>query len=342
MVARLKLLLVCTSLVAAGLTPYLYVLRGLVTPVAYFAPTEVHRLSPGEVWYVLQGNASGETGGGTVVRQLFANRALLAERTKWLRKHVAGQFGAGQGTHADPVGAGSPTGARQPGSGASLALAGAAGLALVAARRPVWTATAAMGAAGAAIFAMAYGKYPDGDRYLLPLETLLALGVGAAAAAGAAGLQRLLPEGGGARVVGAVIGLAMGSYWALSLGVLAGTTTFTRGGYVHHTLHNLAGVEPRAIACSWWASAWGWWYAQYVDGHRPDVTVIAKGPDDCLRDVVPREFGKRPVYLPALTDAARNSEFVFAPSRDLWLVVGRRAPPAEGPDERQEGSNSRW
>ena len=58
------------ALFLAGLTPYLYVVRGLLLPVAYFAPTDVRRLTRGEVWYVLQGNASGETGGGAIVAAL--------------------------------------------------------------------------------------------------------------------------------------------------------------------------------------------------------------------------------------------------------------------------------
>jgi hypothetical protein len=330
---RFRLLAACTALVALGLTPYLYVVRGLVVPVAYFAPTDVHRLARGEVWYVLQGNAAGETGGGDIVRRLFADRALLAARTAWLWRHLAGQFGL---------------------AGPLCVVAGIGGLALVAAARLRWTATALLGAAGAAVFAMAYGKYPDGDRYLLPLETLLALGLATLVASAAAALQWVLRRAAVAPVVGqiagAAAGLGLGAYWAFSLGVLAGATNFTRGGYVHHTVHNLAGVEPNAVVCSWWASAWGWWYAQFVDGHRPDVTVVAKGPDECVRDIVPAEFGRRPAYVPAASDGVRRAPYVFFPSRDLWLAVAPRAPLGDGavlkgPDDKlylYEGGRRRW
>lgn len=238
---RGHLLIGCVALVSVGLSPYLYVLRGLVTPVAYFSPADVHRLSRGEVWYVLQGNAAGETGGGDVIRQLFADRGLLLTRARWLWQQVAGQYGV---------------------AGPALAVAGLAGLALFGVRRAAWTGTALLGAGGAAVFAMAYGKYPDADRYLLPLEILIALGIAAAAAGVAVALHRALGSARlGARVAGAALGLLLGGYWATSLGVLAGTTDFTRGGYVHHTVHNLAGVDRGAVVCSWWASAWGWWYA---------------------------------------------------------------------------------
>ncbi|HEU5316637.1 MAG TPA: hypothetical protein VFX49_11045, partial [Chloroflexota bacterium] len=196
-----------------------------------------------------------------------------------------------------------------------------------------------------------YAKYPDADRYLLPLEALLALGLGTLAASLAAALASLLPGAGLApRVAGAAAGLALAVSPAFSLGVLSAQSDLTRGGYVHHTIHNLGGVERGAVVCTWWSSAWGLWYAQRVDGVRPDVTVIPEGPDDCVRDVLPQEFGRRAVYLPALTDSARRSEFVFFPSRDLWLAVARGAPLgpgslAKGPDDRiylVDGGRRRW
>ena len=327
---RARLLLGCALLCGIGLLPYVYVLRGLVTPVAYFSPADVHRLSRGEAWYVLQGNASGETGGGAIVRDLIADPAQLRLRTVWLWRNLAGQFGVW---------------------GEALAAAGAAGYLLVLWRRPAWAAGALLGSGAAAVFAMSYGKYPDADRYLLPLESLQALGLAALAGAGLTRLsgwlrRPVLPS----RVAGAACGLALGAYWSFALGVLAGGTSFTRGGYDYFTVFNLEGVEPHAVVCTWWAAAWGWWYAQYVDGHRPDVDVVSKGPDDCVRDVLPAQFGRRPVYIPALTDRVRASDFVFFPSRDLWLAVARRAPLVDGallkgPDERiflYSGDERRW
>ncbi|HEV2126026.1 MAG TPA: DUF2723 domain-containing protein [Chloroflexota bacterium] len=320
----------CLALVAAGLLPYLYVIRGWFVPVPFFSPGEVHRLTRSDIWYVLQGNATGETGGGDVIRQLFADRSLLLGRTHWLWRQLAGQFGL-----AGPV----------------LAAAGIAGLLVLVRRRPLWTATALAGALAAAVFAMSYAKYPDADRYLLPLEALLALGLSTSFAGSASWLARhCAGRARLARILGSAGGLILGCYWALSLGFLAGSTNFTRGGYVHHTLHNLQGVERNALVCSWWASAWGWWYAQYVDGHRPDVALVPKGPDDCLRDVVPAALGRRPVYLPAMTETTRRSDVAFFPSRDLWIAVGRRGALnsgalLKGPDERifyYDGAQRHW
>lgn len=309
----------CLVLAAVGLSPYLYVIRGLRQPVAFFSPSEVRRLGREDVWYVLQGNATGETAGGRVVLELLADPARLRDRAAWLTAQLRAQFG--------PL-------------GSVLLPAAALGLAALATWRARWVVTSLAGSLGAALFAMAYGKYPDADRYLLPLELLLALGLATIVALALHALARPLRNTPAlARGSGALAGLVLGGYCAFGVGVLAGTSDFTRGGYVYHTLHNLDGVEQNAVVCSWWASAWGWWYAQYVDGHRRDVTLIPQGPDDCVRDVLPEFFGRRPVYVPALTPKVRDSEYVFFPSRDLWLAVARRAPLSDGalmkgPDER--------
>jgi hypothetical protein len=76
-----------------------------------------------------------------------------------------------------------------------------------------------------------------------------------------------------------------------------------------------------------------------VDGHRPDVRLVPKGPDECARDVVPQEFGRRPVYLPGLTEKVRAGDYAYFPSRDVWLAVGPRVALRDetllkGPDER--------
>jgi hypothetical protein len=312
------------ALVAAGVAalgaalPYVWVLRGLWRPVPLFAPDAVQLLSAADVWYIVQGNASGEAAGGRVVLDLIADPARLAERGAWLWRHLTSQFGP---------------------AGGALSIVGAASLIHLAVRQPVWTLTSMGGAGAAALFAMAYGKYPDADRYLLPLEVLVALGIGLATG----GIARQLADGLGplpktSRLAGLALGVVFAGYWGFSVSRLAEATSYTRGGYVHYTLANLEGVQHGAVVCSWWTSAWGWWYARYVDGHRPDVTVVPKGPDECLRDVVPAHFGRRPVYLPALTAAMRASEYAFFPSRDLWLAVAVREPLVDGalvkgPDE---------
>jgi hypothetical protein len=121
--------------------------------------------------------------------------------------------------------------------------------------------------------------------------------------------------------------------------VLASVKTSTRGAYLYFTVANLESVQPNADVCSWWPSAWGWWYAQYVDGHRRDVSLVPQGPDDCVKSVLPQDFGKRAVYVPAITDGVKKAPYVFFPSRDLWLAVAPSRPLVEGallkgPDEK--------
>jgi hypothetical protein len=310
---RMRLIAACAALAVAGLAPYVYVLRGLVWPVAYFSPTDVHRLTRGEAWYVLQGNAEGETGGGRIVLSFLADHNAVHIRTLWLWRNLVGQFGIW---------------------GTALTVLGIAGVLLLLWRQPGWTLGALIGGLGAALFAMAYGKYPDGDRYLLPLETVLALGAATVLAEALGALDRLLQAVRALRPVvrpaGVLFGAGFAAYALFSFGVLAGQTQFTRGGYVYFTLFNLDAVQPDAVVCTWWASAWGWWYAQYVDGHRMDVALVPKGPDDCVRDVVPDQFGRRSVYIPALTDKVKASDYVFFPSRNLWVAVARRTPLADG------------
>jgi hypothetical protein len=232
-----------------------------------------------------------------------------------------------------------------------LFVVGVVGLALLVRRFPALVSTALLGSLAAALFAMSYAKYPDADRYLLPLETLIAIGLGTSVAAFAGRAGPLLEPFRPLATVSGLAGLAMVLlYFTASFTLLGARTSLTRGGYVHHTVFNLEGAQRDAVACSWWASVWGLWYAQYVDRVRPDIAVVPKGPDDCLRDVLPAEFGRRPVYFPALTEQMRRSEYVFFPSRDMWLAVARSAPLTpgvllKGPDERIfyfDGTRRRW
>ncbi|MEK6719138.1 MAG: DUF2723 domain-containing protein [Chloroflexota bacterium] len=64
----------------------------------------------------------------------------------------------------------------------------------------------------------------------------------------------------------------------------------------------LAAFAPDAVVVSWWSYSTALWYAQHVDGRRPDLWVV----DDRTRldqnlgdviDVIDANFGTRPVYL---------------------------------------------
>ena len=64
----------------------------------------------------------------------------------------------------------------------------------------------------------------------------------------------------------------------------------------------LAELQPNAVVLSWWSFSTPLWYAQLIEGRRPDITVI----DDRTRldehqgeltDVIDANLGTRPVYV---------------------------------------------
>jgi hypothetical protein len=99
----------------------------------------------------------------------------------------------------------------------------------------------------------------------------------------------------------------------------------------------LAALPPEAVVVSWWSMSTPLWYARWVEGRRPDVTIIDDRDivDEGLRNVagaIDLHLGERPVYvirlsrdLPALEEAyvLERVEGIPAPS-DLHRVVSRR------------------
>jgi hypothetical protein len=66
--------------------------------------------------------------------------------------------------------------------------------------------------------------------------------------------------------------------------------------------HVMDTIEPNAVIVSWWSFSTALWYAQCVEGQRPDVAII----DDRTRldenlggldDVIDANLGRRPVYV---------------------------------------------
>jgi len=80
----------------------------------------------------------------------------------------------------------------------------------------------------------------------------------------------------------------------------------------------LPALEPNAVLVTWWSYSTPLWYAQFVDGKRPDVFVV----DDrtmidqhlgTADEVIARYLGQRPVYVIRLPDdlAALEARYVL-------------------------------
>ena len=93
------------------------------------------------------------------------------------------------------------------------------------------------------------------------------------------------------------------------------------------TAHALDVMEPNAAIVSWWSYSTPLWYAQRVQGQRPDIAII----DDrtrldenlgSLTDVIDANLGKRPVYVIRLDP---NEIRLLADRYELEYIDGRDA-----------------
>ncbi len=81
----------------------------------------------------------------------------------------------------------------------------------------------------------------------------------------------------------------------------------------------LARLEPDPVVISWWSYSTPLWYGRWVEGRRPDMTIIddrtmlddhlglpgcrdSAEPNRCMMDVIDGYLGTRPVYLIRLDD----------------------------------------
>ena len=105
------------------------------------------------------------------------------------------------------------------------------------------------------------------------------------------------------------------------------------------TAHALDVMEPNAAIVSWWSYSTPLWYAQRVEGKRPDIEII----DDRTRldenlggltDVIDANLGKRPVYVirtdpNEVRQLAGLYDLEYIDGRDartLTRVIGRKGP----------------
>lgn len=99
-------------------------------------------------------------------------------------------------------------------------------------------------------------------------------------------------------------------------------------------------LEPNAVVISWWSYSTPLWYAQLVEGRRPDIVIV----DDRTRldqdlgsvaDVIEANLDHRPVYLmretlATIPDLAQRYDIEYLTTEDQGLlihVLRRRASP---------------
>jgi len=103
--------------------------------------------------------------------------------------------------------------------------------------------------------------------------------------------------------------------------------------------HALAEMEPGAVIVSWWSYSTPLWYAQRVEGRRPDLVIIDdrtrldQGLGD-LTTVIDAHLGKEPVYV--IRDDPTEIELLASryelepidglDARSLTRVIGLREP----------------
>ena len=105
------------------------------------------------------------------------------------------------------------------------------------------------------------------------------------------------------------------------------------------TDHVLSTMAPDALIVSWWDYSTPLWYAQRVEGRRPDLTIVDdrtrldEGLGD-ITDVIDANLGHRPIYvirddpdeIVLLAARYQLDPIDGADARDLTRIVARREP----------------
>jgi hypothetical protein len=217
------------------------------------------------------------------------------------------------------------------------------GFVATAVRRPRYALLTGLALALTCFFAASYENADIGRYYLGPVViawTWLAILAGVA-------VRRLAVAIGGstaAAPAGAILTAAAGLV-LLSPTVLDAPTRLVAVDESHDrtaaewTDHALDAMEPDAVIVSWWSYSTPLWYAQRVEGRRPDLTIdddrtrLDEGLGD-ITDVIDANLGNRPVYVIRSNpdDVARlTARYELEPidgaaGFDLTRVVARREP----------------
>jgi Protein of unknown function (DUF2723) len=181
-------------------------------------------------------------------------------------------------------------------------------------RRPRFALLTGLSLGLTCLFAMSYENADIGRYYLGPILVAwiwLALLARAVADRLASGIRRLAAPPGVTGVEASWLGGALAVVVAAGLlvpSVLAAPTTFSivdesgDRSAADWTDFALDTIQPDAVILSWWSYSTPLWYAQRVEGRRPDITIV----DDRTRldeglgelnDVIDANLGIRPVYV---------------------------------------------
>jgi hypothetical protein len=90
-------------------------------------------------------------------------------------------------------------------------------------------------------------------------------------------------------------------------------------------------LEPGAVVLSWWSFSTPLWYAQLVEGARPDIVIVddrVRGDEDLgsITDVIDANLGRAPVYilresLSAIPDLAERYEIEKLETENLGMLI---------------------
>jgi hypothetical protein len=216
-----------------------------------------------------------------------------------------------------------------------------------AARHPRYALLTAIALGLTCFFAASYANADIGRYYVVPVLiawTWLAILAGVAvdwlaAAVRLPGLRRTNgPRAGVAGIFAVGVAAALLAPTALDLSTRFAAVDESRDrSAAGWTDHALATMAPDAVIVSWWSYSTPLWYAQRVEGRRPDVTIVDdrtrldQGLGD-ITDVIDANLGVRPVYVirsdpnevALLAERYQLEAIDGADAHDLTRVVARR------------------
>lgn len=225
----------------------------------------------------------------------------------------------------------------------------AGGAAVLAVRRPGALAFLGLVVVANVVYSMNF-RDGDIDRYYMTTiaatAPLLGIAVGAVATAGARALREIGLRNAASRLARRRLTSAAAAL-VLAIALLLPATSLVTGYAAHDKSADREAdrwvtsvydqLPPNAVIVSWWSYSTPLWYHRWIDGTRPDVTIIDERNilDDgyrTMRNAIAAFYGERPVYVvppdwewQALDrDWEYRSVSTYRGYTDLLLIEGRR------------------